>query len=87
MCSLFAAAINSANLRISFTSTVYDCIPSVRKPLQETVRNKIPQKDKNAIFIFVLGVTSDHTQLAIDNLMLTFVGGWVFTCDVILKAV
>ena len=28
-----------------------------------------------------------HTQLATDNVILTFVGGWVFTCDVILVAV
>ena len=28
-----------------------------------------------------------HTQLATDNVILMFVGGWVFTCDVILVAV
>ena len=28
-----------------------------------------------------------HTQLATDNVVVTFVGGWVFTCDIILVAV
>ena len=28
-----------------------------------------------------------HIQLATDNVISTFVGGWVFTCDVILVAV